>query len=99
MYVDVPPPRPVDVMSAPGASRSSAGPLFEKHATVSAAVAAWLQPRPEKAPKELSKTAPTATTALMHAGAPSCVADPLFIDDAKTVTPCARSVATTDAYA
>src|SRR5205823_9100253 len=36
--VDVPPPSPVDVMGAPGASRSSAASLLVKHVILSAAV-------------------------------------------------------------
>ena len=42
-YVEMPPPRPVEVMSAPGASRSSADPPFEKQVTRSAAVCASVQ--------------------------------------------------------
>jgi hypothetical protein len=41
--VEVPPPSPVDVMGAPGASKSRAESLFVKQVILSAAVVASLQ--------------------------------------------------------
>ncbi len=87
-------------MSAPGASRSSADPPFEKQVTWSAAVCASVQTLgKETGPRELSYTAPTAITPETQAGAAIEVAEALFPALATTVTPRARSVATAEAKA
>src|SRR5437764_548279 len=67
-YVESPPPSPVDVMYAPGPSRSSVLSELEKHVTRSAFVAGSVQPRNDCAPRFASQTAPTDTALEMHAG-------------------------------
>ena len=93
-YVDVPPPRPSDVMSAPGPRRSSVAFESLKQATWSAAVVlSWQEPNANK-PTLPSYTAPTDTAASTHAGAPISFAEASLPLQAKTSVPRARNVRT-----
>jgi len=84
-------PVPVDVIGAPGASKSSAESLFVKQVILSAAVVASLQ-KMVCAPTFESHTAPIATVLATHAGRAMLVDELWFPDDAKNKTPFARSV-------
>src|SRR5438874_11983236 len=67
-YVESPPPRPVEVMYAPGPSRSSVLSELEKQVTRSAAVPGSVQPRNDWPPRLASQTAPTDTALEMQGG-------------------------------